>query len=302
MKYLTTFLIVFFFILLIGGNLLIVLGYNTSLTEISQRVSLDTKISAYKNYSSEPDTGYVNLSGGFEALGKAIILENLNFKSLSINSISGKYESNYLNLTLDTTLFLSFTDINIKFLNTIVTLKADSITIIEENTIYVVKGNIKYDSTIVETGYQISNISNQLSVYKSDRELFNGEDYSSFIEMLKNFELYSDYFTDFTFPKLLSLTPRDNFKTTDSFLNIAGTTEENVKVFLNDLEFTTTTDGAFNFRIDLTLGDNLFKLTLRDKYLNEEVINLKYIRKSIGLTPISNVISYPNSYPLSYNN
>lgn len=301
-KYITYLLIIFFLILFIGGNSIIVIGHTNSLNQISTTQTLNTKVSAYKNYSSEPEVAYINIVNEFNAEGKAIVLENLNFISYSINSISGKYSSNYLELNSEFIYLKSLSDFNLKFSNTLITLSKDSIVLIDTSNIYILEGSIRYDNNVVDVSYQVSEISSQLSVFKTNREIFKEDEYSEFILMLKNFELYSEYFSDFTSPELFSITPRNNFKTTEAYLNINGVTEKNIVVKLNDLETISLEDGSFDFRIDLTLGDNLIKLTLIDNYLNSTTENLKYVRSSVPLKPISNVVSYPNSYPLSYSN
>lgn len=76
-------------------------------------------------------------------------------------------------------------------------------------------------------------------------------------------------------PKLVILAPQNNFKTTDSKIEIIGQTAPDATVTINGISILVRDDGKFFDKISLSEGDNLIKAVATSRYGKSQAVEVK---------------------------
>jgi len=110
------------------------------------------------------------------------------------------------------------------------------------------------------------------------QDLTNKEVYRDLTLVSSSFNVDVLELTDVIPPRLISISPSDNFTTTDSNIRITGKTEKDSLVLINNKEVEIDNLGNFSFGYNLTSGYNIVNITLLDQYGNKSIIVLNYLK------------------------
>lgn len=98
----------------------------------------------------------------------------------------------------------------------------------------------------------------------------------------------------FTPPLLQIFEPADQTVTKNSAINIAGKTEPETMVFINQQAILIKTDGSFFQNVDLNIGLNLFEISSSKKHSRPNTVTISVLRQSsaAGESAIDRTVSF----------
>lgn len=114
-----------------------------------------------------------------------------------------------------------------------------------------------------------------------DRSIFNSDStYAQLISYLVEQQMASDSLKDLIAPELSGLSPTSGSSTEATSFTLTGKTEAGAKLFIDGAEVSLDSEGMFEKKIDLTLGENSFELVVTDQLGNSAKLSYVITRNA----------------------
>jgi len=108
--------------------------------------------------------------------------------------------------------------------------------------------------------------------------LTSSDNWKALRDTLTKLEIIPEVLSDTTPPELSEILPIDGFSTEDESVTLHGQTESTAIVFINSNGVNLNTDGSFDIDVQLTLGENIFKIEASDEFGNISLLMISYDR------------------------
>jgi len=282
--------IIFFVITFVVANsyfFISILGKASNNIAITQTY----QINEYQSPDSLPVTKFLNTN--VLALNNFTQLES-QFQIYALGGTEYTLNNDVLKLTKGT-LMLSAENFRLSLNNETVTISNKFKLILdEEDGAILIDGDAALNNKILELNSQLLFVSSDIEVYEFDRSQITNEDkYTKLKIFLEKLNILPEYFKDNIAPELVSISPRDEFITVESFVRLFGYTEPRINVEVNGDTIKTDEEGYFTKQVNLKSGNNPVTILLKDKYGNDILKSINYVKSSSD-SAVSFPISFPN--------